>query len=49
MKQNLRVGNGFEADVTQGPLINKNAIQKVSPFLFIQIYRIEFNFGLFKG
>jgi acyl-CoA reductase-like NAD-dependent aldehyde dehydrogenase len=32
MKQNLRVGNGFEADVTQGPLINKNAIQKVSPF-----------------
>ncbi|RMZ95113.1 succinate-semialdehyde mitochondrial [Brachionus plicatilis] len=29
MKKQLKVGNGFETDVTQGPLINKNAITKV--------------------
>ena len=34
MKQSLKVGNGFEADVTQGPLINQNAIKKVFNFKF---------------
>lgn len=29
MKNQLKVGYGFESDVTQGPLINKNAILKV--------------------
>lgn len=29
MKNQLKIGYGFESDVTQGPLINKNAIQKV--------------------
>ena len=29
MKNQLKVGYGFDTDVTQGPLINKNAVIKV--------------------
>ncbi len=29
MKEQLKVGSGFDSDTTQGPLINKTAINKV--------------------
>lgn len=30
MQKSLRVGNGFEEGITQGPLINEKAVEKVS-------------------
>jgi acyl-CoA reductase-like NAD-dependent aldehyde dehydrogenase len=36
IKRDLRVGNGFEEGTTQGPLINEKAVEKVSPFYYLQ-------------
>ncbi len=36
MKQQLKIGVGFDAHTTQGPLINENAIQKVILILFCE-------------
>ena len=32
MQEQLKVGIGFDKDTTQGPLINKNALEKVIKF-----------------
>ena len=33
MKSQLKVGDGFDEKTTQGPLINKQAVEKVSSFV----------------
>lgn len=43
IRSELRVGNGFDANTTQGPLINEKAVEKVQIKDFILIPLFPFH------